>query len=612
MMRRRIRGVFVAVCTTALAGTVAAVGVPGASAAEFATPTFVRTIGHPGHAGVYAWGAATAIDGSILIGDYWNYTIRRYSKGGTLLQSISSKGTGPGQNMGPHGVAVDPNDGSIYLADMNAPWQIDKFDAQGNHVRTFSTYVRGVTVPYPYVTRLAVDSQGLVYAVSSHNVPTTFSNRVVVFNPDGTYRSSFGVNGTAPGQLGLVHGIDIGPNDEVYLADATKGVVQVFSSTGTYLRSFGTGRFRGDMRGVRVDKARGWVYVVDTDASQVEKFTLDGTWLTAWGSEGTGPGQFRDGGRELAVDGDGNVHAPDFGNFRINVYSPTGTYLRTYPSPAPAPAPDGFNQAQDVAVRPDGESFYTADTYNHRVQRFNAIGDVVNIWGFRGTTAPQAMNYPRGVAVDPNSGEVLLLNSREGNIKRYSPSGTFISEFGSWGSAAGQYNLPRGISTDGSRVYIADSNNRRVQVVSLTGEPILSMPCGLAPAGTGPQLLGGCTGITTDADGNIYAAAVTEHVVYKWSPTGVLLAKFGTLGSANGQLRAPYDVAIHDGLLYVSESNNNRVSAFTLDGAFAGRFGSKGSGDGQLWTPRGISIDGDGTIYVMDSQNERVQVFQIP
>jgi DNA-binding beta-propeller fold protein YncE len=453
----------------------------------------------------------------------------------------------------------------------------------------------------------------MIYAVSSHNVPATFENRVVVYHPTtGAYVRSFGVNGSADGQLGLIHGIDVGPNDDVYLMDSTKHKVQVFSKNGTFLRSFGEGRFKGDSRGVRVDKQRGWVYVVDAAGSQIEKFSLDGTWLTSFGSEGTGPGQFRDGGRELAIDGAGNVHAPDFGNFRVNVYSPTGTYLRTYPSPAPKPAPDGFNQAQDVAVRADGTSLYTADTYNHRVQRFSPTGSVLNIWGFRGTTGPTAFNYPRGVAVDPLTNDVVVLNSREGNVKRYSATGVYKSQFGSWGADPGQMNLARGIDVgpDG-KIYVADSHNRRVQVFDKAGKPLLSMPCGLPPtAGSGPQLLGGCTGITVDGAGNIYAAAITEHVVYKWNSAGVLLKKIGTLGSGNGQLRGPYDVELYDGRLYVSESNNNRISVLSSEGAFVGKFGTKGAGDGQLNTPRGLSVDSDGTLYVMDSQNERVVVFQ--
>lgn len=615
-IRRRLGSVLAAgACLSVLALGSAAVGpnpvAADVSASAWSAPAFSHSIGQPGHAGVYAWGAATAKDGSILVGDYWNYTIRRYSTDGRLLQSISTKGTGPGQNMAPHGLAVDPNDGSVYVADMNAPWEIDKFDASGRYLLTIKTFVFGVTVPYPYVTRIAVNSQGLVYATSSHNVPTTFSHKVVVYNPDGSYHSSFGTNGTADGQLGLLRGIEIGPDDEVYVADAGKGKIQVFSADGRFLRAFGAGRFGGDMRGLRVDKVRGWLYAVDAANSQIEKFSLDGTWLAGWGSEGTGPGQFRDGGRDLALDAAGNVYAPDFGNYRVNVYTSSGAFLRSWPSPVPAPRPDGFNQAQDVVVRPDGSSLYTADTYNHRVQRFRPSGALVRTWGFRGSTGPDAMNYPRGTAVDPTNGDVLVLNSRQGNVKRYSASGVYKSQFGSWGTGPGQYNLARGISTDGTRVYIADSNNRRIQVTDRAGRVLLTMPCGGAPTGTGPQLLAGCTGITTDPAGNIYAAAVTEHVVYKWSPDGRLLDRIGGLGSGRGQLRAPYDVAVHGGLLYVSESNNNRVSVLGLDGSFVGSFGTKGNGPGQMNTPRGISIDRSGTVYLMDSQNERVLVFRV-
>lgn len=622
--RSHLAGLAALAATTSLAAALA--GAPahaGSTApadqtpgARFTAPVYQQSMGKPGHAGVYAWGAATAADGTILVGDYWNYTVRRYSTDGRLLQSISSKGTGFGQNMAPHGVAVSPVDGSIYLVDMNAPWEIDRFDAAGIPIGTIKTFVPGATVPYPYVTRVAVNSKGELVAVTSHNVGTStgeFQHRVVVYSPEGQYLRHFGENGTADGKLGLTRGIDVGPDDEIYLADSAKHKVQVFSSDGRFLRSFGAGRFRGDMRGVRVDKARGVVYVVDAAGSQIEKFRLDGTWLTAWGSEGTGPGQFRDGGRELAIGANGDVYAPDFGGNRVHVFSPTGQHRWTFPSPAPQPADDGFNQAQDVSVSPDGRTVWTADTYNHRVQRWTPDGMVRRVLGFRGSTDPYALNYPRGVEVDRRTGDVLVLNSRQGNVKRYSAEGRHKATFGSWGRESGQLNLPRGLDTDAAgRIYVADSNNRRVQVFTAAGQPLREMPCGGPPvSGVGPQLLMGCTGVTVDGAGVVYAAAVTEHAVHRWAADGTPLPSIGTLGSRPGQLRAPYDVAVHDGRLYVSESGNNRVSVFTLDGTYLGRFGSRGDGPGQLRTPRGLDVDDAGRLYVMDSQNERVQVWQL-
>ena len=84
-----------AVLATLLAMATTLLTVPTAHAAV--TATWVRQIGKPGHAGLYAWGAATAKDGSILVGDYNNYNVKRYSTSGRLLQTIGSKGSNPGR-----------------------------------------------------------------------------------------------------------------------------------------------------------------------------------------------------------------------------------------------------------------------------------------------------------------------------------------------------------------------------------------------------------------------------------------------------------------------------------------------------------------------------------
>ncbi len=593
----------------------AAAKAPMAAAAAWTPPTYSRTVGHPGHAGLYAWGAATAPDGTILVGDYWNYVVRRYSTSGQLLQTMSSKGLADGQNMAPHGVAADPIDGSVYIADMNnASHRIIKLAADGTFVRNVSTYVPGVTIPYAYVTHITVGADGDLYAVSSHNVPYLFSS-VLVFSRDGVFKRAITGVGSGPGQLGLIHGIAVDRGGNVFLADATKGVISKFDATGAFVttigrRGSGPGQFPGDMRGLAVDDVNGWLYANDSAQSQVEKFTTTGTYLMTFGSEGTGNGQFRDGGRELTVGRDGNVYAPDFGNYRVLVFSPTGTFLRSLPQQAPPPPLGGFNQAQGVAVDPANGQLYVADTYNHRIQRFTADGEFAQAWGFRGSTDRNSFNYPRGIAVDPGTGDVWVANSRQGNIKHFSAAGSFIGSFGQWGTALGQYQLPRDLAVRAGRVYIADSNNRRVVVTTTAGALVWSAPCGTTfVAGQGPGLLQGCTGIDVDADGNVWAAAVTENVVYKWSATGSLMAKYGSVGSGIGQLRAPYDVAVRDGRVYVSESNNNRVSVYDTSFGYLGRFGSKGTDDGQLTTPRAIDVDNAGAVYVMDSQNERVQVF---
>jgi DNA-binding beta-propeller fold protein YncE len=87
--------------------------------------------------------------------------------------------------------------------------------------------------------------------------------------------------------------------------------------------------------------------------------------------------------------------------------------------------------------------------------------------------------------------------------------------------------------------------------------------------------------------------------------------KFGSTGSGPGQLSQPYGVAISGNRLYVDESGNSRISVFDLNGNFIGMWGSKGpSGKYQFNAPKGIAIDSAGLIYVVDTQNQRIEVFQ--
>lgn len=582
---------------------------PVIAAGAWTPPSYQRSIGGPGHAGVYAWGAATAPDGSILIGDYWNYVVRRYSPDGILLQTLSSRGRGPGQNSAPHGIATDPVDGSVYLADMNHPERrIVKLAPDGTWVRDIPTYVFGVTVPYPYVTHIATGPNGDVYAVSSHNVPYLFAS-VLVFSSDGVFKRAITGVGAEPGKLGLVHGIAVDGDSNVYLADTSKHVIQVFDATGAFVRTIGSrgtgpGKFRGDMRGLAIDRVNGWLYAADSAASEIEKFALTGEHLATFGSEGTGPGQFRDGGRELTVGLDGTLYAPDFGGYRVLAFAPDGTFVRAAPDPVPPPPAGGFNQAMGVAVNDTDGSVYVADTYNHRVQKFSATGEFTQQWGYRGSSGGLAMNYPRGVTVDQGTGSVWVANSRQGNVKAYSGSGAALSSFGTWGTGTGQYQLARDLVIRGNRIYHADSNNLRVVATDLAGRVIWTRPCGTTfIPGNGPGLLKGCTGVGVDSAGRVYAAAVTENVLYVFNSSGALLRKATTVAS-------PYDVAVHGDRVYVTEFTKNRVAVLTLGLARLGAFGGSGTDHGRFRAPAAIDIDASGTIYVMDSLNERVEVFR--
>ena len=131
--------------------------------------------------------------------------------------------------------------------------------------------IRECPTCYGYTPRIAVNSDGDVFLPNAH--PFGFTPpTVLVFDAAGTFKSKFGTPGTQPGQISLISGIDIGPDDDVYVADSKRHKILVFDKAGTFLREFGDGGegpgvFSGDMRGLRIDQANEWLYLVD--ATQV-------------------------------------------------------------------------------------------------------------------------------------------------------------------------------------------------------------------------------------------------------------------------------------------------------------------------------------------------------
>jgi DNA-binding beta-propeller fold protein YncE len=193
-------------------------------------------------------------------------------------------------------------------------------------------------------------------------------------------------------------------------------------------------------------------------------------------------------------------------------------------------------------------------------------------------------------------------------------------KFGILGSEAGQFNTPHGIAIalDGS-LYVADTWNHRIQHFSSDGVFLdawgtyadITDPIG-APLGTFNQP----SAVVVSPDGEwVYVVDTWNHRIQKFTSMGEPVLAWGyrsyhvTLGDPFG-LWGPRGIAIdNEGHVYVADTGNKRIVIYDADGIFISQFGGAGIEVGQLDEPVGIAVDKQGFVYVADTWNQRIQVF---
>ncbi len=195
----------------------------------------------------------------------------------------------------------------------------------------------------------AVDAEGNLFVADSGN------NRISVFAGDGTFLRTFGEGELSqPGDVALSGG-------RAFVADSGDNRIAVFTAAGEFLFGFG-GTELSEPAGVAVEGST--VYVADRSNDRVLPFTLAGTTATPGTPIAPIPSP-----RDVIVGRSGDLFVADFGEERIDVYTPGGSEVRSFRETASG------GLSGPVALSPDGSGgIEVADQVAGRVERFSEEG----------------------------------------------------------------------------------------------------------------------------------------------------------------------------------------------------------------------------------------------
>jgi DNA-binding beta-propeller fold protein YncE len=180
----------------------------------------------------------------------------------------------------------------------------------------------------------------------------------------------------------------------------------------------------------------------------------------------------------------------------------------------------------------------------------------------------------------------------------------------------------------GEAVAVACDRHGRVFIFFRGPQPVRVYEAdGRFVTGWGEGLFARPHGLFIGPDDTVWCTDDVDHTVRAFTPDGNLILTLGTSGRhsdtgatshdyrtirrAGPPFNYPTNLALApDGDLYVTDGYGNaRVHRFTPDGRLVQSWGEPGSGPGQFHVPHGLAVDREGTVYVADRENSRVQLF---
>ena len=304
--------------------------------------------------------------------------------------------------------------------------------------------------------------------------PTAVPTATVAASPSGSSSATatpvtspvtFVWKATDPGATIVPTALTFDPAGRIWAADAPSDRFAIFTQDGKFVEFWGASgagdgqlkltRSNGDPYGAIAFEPDGSFFVLDVGNRRVQRFDAKRTFVGAWGSFGSGPGQFSDP-VGIAIGPDGNVHVLDDVRGVIETYDQDGKVLgsiRAFSTPAAT--------ANSLAIDSKGD-FYVSQIDPNQVTRMDSTGKVTMRYGAPGSGPGEFHEQAGGMSVDAVGRLYVAQGPNRGDhpgVLVFGPDGTYLTGWGPIGTGDSDLAFPTGVLLNGNgHVVVADAS----------------------------------------------------------------------------------------------------------------------------------------------------------
>jgi sugar lactone lactonase YvrE len=452
-----------------------------------------------------------------------------------------------------------------------------------------TTYFTGV-----YKFKLSDGTSSVLAGSSADGYSDGTGSGAEFINPAGLARAGNTLYVSEPGACDI-RAIDLTTQVVTRVAGSTSGICSPFTD------GDGTSALFEELWSIATD-GTDYLYIADTGNNVIRRMTLASpyTVTTLAGSpgnsgtvDGNGASARFDGEEGLFLNGD-TLFIADYNNQTVRTMDVTTNEVTTFLGVAGSGGPNDGARLPERApyqMTSDGTYVYWADTANHRIQQ---------------------------------------MKISDGTVSTLAGSGTAGSSNGT--GVAAQFKSPHGVATDGTNLYVADTENHSIRMIVLSTGVVSTIAGKAGTSGSTNNSTGTSARFNYPSDlvysgGYLYVTDTGNHTIRKVSTTSpyavtLIAGAAGTSGSTNNatgtsaRFLYPSGITADGTNLYVTDENQ-LIRQITIGGTqtvttLAGSSGSTGSSNGtgtaaSFNYPRGITSDGSGNLYVADYANNLVR-----